>query len=84
MLILVGCNCDTKYCHQEGDKRLHVTVGDNTSDGRHHNNPLEEDAAYWTLVVTEKKSGESVLREPRDPRRGHSGGLHTAAPESLI
>ncbi|XP_050693334.1 receptor-type tyrosine-protein phosphatase F-like isoform X2 [Eriocheir sinensis] len=54
---------------QEDDTRLQVTLGDNkTSDDRYYNQPLEKGAAYWTLVVTEKRSGswnEMVCSVPR-------------------
>lgn len=48
-------------CQQKDGKRLQVTLGDNKIyEGSYSNQPLEKDAAYYALVVTEKKSGELV------------------------
>ena len=36
-----------------------MTLGDNTTYEHHYyNRPLEKDAAYWVVVVTEKRSGK--------------------------
>ncbi|XP_050693105.1 receptor-type tyrosine-protein phosphatase F-like isoform X12 [Eriocheir sinensis] len=54
---------------QEDDKRLQVTLGDDKSYEGYYNQPFKKDAAYWTLVVTEKKSGSWTERVCSVPRR---------------
>ncbi|XP_050693292.1 uncharacterized protein LOC126984002 isoform X5 [Eriocheir sinensis] len=55
---------------QEDVKRLQVTLGDDkTYEDHYYNKPFEMGAAYWTLVVTEKKSGSWTERVCSVPRR---------------
>ncbi|XP_063889466.1 receptor-type tyrosine-protein phosphatase F-like isoform X2 [Scylla paramamosain] len=54
---------------QEGDERLKVTVGGGTTAGHLRNPALHKDAAYWVVVVTEKRNGGYVVRVTSTPRR---------------